>query len=221
MSKSEGQTSQRQLALGDSIFKMADFTEINHQLGTNIRVVSTYCPTYTSNNKFQWSNQLNFEDVLERELKKASYSTVIMGLPSIPITDLVGSNVLDPNLCREVVRSNHDMLKIAVRAIEHYLTTKEVFFVERAPRHDKKKELSEFANEDMHRILQNSPYQDSIRIIRHNLTFPEGKARNEVYGTPNTHPRYDGYHLRADHDKAGRDRAMTKSLLHALRSAGL
>merc|ERR1712105_209306 len=55
----------------------------------------------------------------------------------------------------------------------------------------------------------------------HTLDFPEGKARDSVYGTALTYPNYDGYHLRADKDRPGKNRAMTKSLLNALKSAGL
>ena len=64
-------------------------------------------------------------------------------------------------------------------------------------------------------------YKDKIKILKHTLDFPEGKARDSVYGTPQTHTDYDGYHLRADKLKSGKDRAATKSLINAFKSAGL
>merc|ERR1712105_465373 len=124
-------------------------------------------------------------------------------------------------LRQEASRSSYDMMKIAENALEHFQATKQVFFVERAPRHDNKQKLSEFANEEMHRILADSKYKASIKILKHTLDFPEGKARDSVYGTTLTYPNYDGYHLRADNDGPGKDRAMTKSLLNALKSSGL
>merc|ERR1712030_251185 len=59
------------------------------------------------------------------------------------------------------------------------------------------------------------------KILKHTLEFPIGKARDSVYGSPQTHTNYDGYHLRADKLKSGKDRAATKSLVMAFRSVGL
>ena len=81
----------QQLAVGDSIFKTADIKEINKELGTKIKLASAYCPIYNQNSKYEWSNRLNVESVLESEMKKSNYNCIILGLPSIPITDLPGS----------------------------------------------------------------------------------------------------------------------------------
>ena len=208
------------MAIGDSIFKTADFREINKQLGTNIKLVSGYRPTYNQKSKFQWSREQNVEAVLENELNKANYKQVILGLPSIPITDLPGDDVEDPFLKQEASKSSYDMLKIAEKTLKYY-EVREIFLVERAPRHDTKRALSEFANSEMHRLLQQSQYKGQIKILKHTLECPAGKSRDSVYGSPQTHTDYDGYHMRADKLKSGKDRAATKSLIIAFRSIGL
>ena len=164
----------QQLAVGDSIFKTADIKEINKELGTEIKLASAYCPTYNQNkknSKYEWSNRLNVESVLESELKKSNYNCIILGLPSIPITDLPGSNVEDLYLRQEASKSSYDMMKVAEGALEQFPATKQIFLVERAPRHDNKQALSEFANEEMHRILRDSKYKDNIKILKHSGVF--------------------------------------------------
>merc|ERR1712055_425815 len=94
-----------------------------------------------------------------------------------------------------------------------YYEVREIFLVERAPRHDTKRALSEFANSEMHRLLQQSRYKGRIKLLKHTLEFPAGKSRDSVYGSPQTHTDYDGYHMRADKLKSGKDRAATKSLI--------
>ena len=214
-------TEEEIFAGGDSVFKTGCFKAINKELGTNISLFSTYEPTYNKNSKVKWSRELNVEAVLEKELGKTEYKKVILGLPSIPITDLPGCNVEDPFLRQEASKSSYDMLKLAEKSLKYFPATEEVFLVKRAPRHDNKSALSEFANEEIDRMVQESEYKDKIKILNHTLDFPEGKARDSVYGTPETHNNYDGYHLRADKLKPGKDRAATKSLIKAFRSAGL
>ena len=214
-------TEEQFFAGGDSVFKTGCFKEINKELGTNISLFSTYEPTYNKNSKVKRSRELNVEAVLEKELSKSEYKKVILGLPSIPITDLPGCNVEDPFLRQEASKSSYDMLKLAEKSLKYFPATEEVFLVKRAPRHDNKSALSEFANEEIDRMVQESEYKDKIKILNHTLDFPEGKARDSVYGTPETHKNYDGYHLRADKLKPGKDRAATKSLIKAFRSAGL
>ena len=104
------QEDMKQLAVGDSVFKTADIKEINKELGTNIKLVSAYCPVNNPKSKCEWSRKLNVEEVLECELKKANYNPIILGLPSIPITDLPGSDVEDLSLKQEASKSSYDMM---------------------------------------------------------------------------------------------------------------
>ena len=137
-------------------------------------------------------------------LRDGKYNYLIMAMPSVDITNLPGDDVNDFFLRQEASTSSFKMVKTSESALRDF-NIKEVLLVERAPRHDKKAALSEFANEEMHRYLEESEYRDKIKTGKHSLDFEEGKERDAVYGTKLTHARYDGYHLRG---KEGRN-AMT------------
>ena len=211
-----GQEDAKPLAMGDSIFKTGDFVKISEKLGTQIKLVSAYASAYSKRSMDGFRHK-NFEDLVPKELKKGNYSHLIMALPSVDITDQPGDDVNDPYLRQQVSTSSYKMVKTSESALRDFPNIKEVLLVERAPRHDKKAALSEFANQEIHRFLENSDYKDKIKTGQHSLDFSEEEERDSVYGTRQTHHNYDGYHLRG---REGRN-AMTNSLLNIFDMAGL
>ena len=203
------------LAMGDSIFKTGDFDEIREKLGTKIKLVSAYASVFNKRNK-KGFRESNFEVLVPEVLKQGNYNYLILATPSVDITDQKGSDVNDAYLRQEVSTSSYNMVKIAEKALGDFPNISEVLLVERAPRHDEKAELSELANQEIHRHLENSIYQDQIKVGQHSLDFAKGDERDSVYGTRLT-PRYDGFHLRGGEGT----NAMTKSLLNIFEKAGL
>ena len=175
----------------------------------------------------------NVQAVLQRELSGGrKFHTVILGAPTVDITNQdVSNGVLEENTV-ESVASAYNMVDAANYAIESGQVV-QVILMEHAPRYDTPQQdpyeakpyLAKLANETLRRAVGESGFRDRIMVGSLTGLQVDGRARSDLMTNIGDNWRsrnakvgkYDGVHY---YSKQGQE-ALTCSMLEVLRQAGL
>ena len=213
--KVEEEVEVKVLYVADSIGSHCDFQSI--EKATGVEIVTKRAYSSVEDMRAIWPER-NFRDVVPVQLAEGNYNQLVMQAPSVDITNLkrVGNKTSKQYQKGEASTSSFNTIKTAEKALQKFPNLKGVLIVERAPRHDNMREISQFSNQELHRHLKHSLYKDKIKIGLHTLDF-EGEEKDSVYGSNKTNTKPDGYHLRGPNGK----NSFTKSLLNIFNKAGL
>jgi hypothetical protein len=175
----------------------------------------------------------NVQSVLQSKLSTgAQFHTVILGAPSVDISNQdVSRGVQEVNKV-ETMASVHNMVEAAHYALETG-QVEQVVMMQHAPRWDTqrddpysaKPQLAELANNTLRRMVDESRYSDRIMVGVHTGLQVEGRARADMMTCNGDNWRsrnvkngkYDGIHY---YSRQGQE-ALTASMLEVLRQAGL
>ena len=175
----------------------------------------------------------NVQTVLQRELSGGrKFHTVILGAPSVDITNQdVSNGILEENTV-ETVASVYNMVDAANYAINSGQVV-QVIMMEHAPRYDTPQQdpyeakpyLAKLANDTLRRAVDESRHRARIMVGSFAGLQVDGRARSELMTNIGDNWRsrnakvgkYDGVHY---YSKQGQE-ALTYSMLEVLRQAGL
>ena len=213
--KVEEEVEVKVLYVADSIGSHCDFQSI--EKATGVEIVTKRAYSSVEDMRAIWPER-NFQDVVPVQLAEGNYNQLVMQAPSVDITNMkrVVNKTSKQYQKGEASTSSFNTIKTAEKALQKFPNLKGVLIVERAPRHDNMREISQFSNQELHRHLKHSLYKDKIKIGLHTLDF-EGEEKDSVYGSNKTNTKPDGYHLRGPNGK----NSFTKSLLNIFNKAGL
>ena len=217
------------LLLADSITRALVYPKLEAPSGSLIKQVNTYSAEFDER---AHKPHRNTNQVIREELKKKSYNTVILGAPSVDITNQdVSEGILDENVA-ETVSSSLAMVEAAEYAIKSG-RVKKVVLLQHAPRYDTPRndphgvrpQLSQLANTHLQKARDASDLAEHILVGEHSGLECEGSTRTSRFTSDQTHIRnwgvklgkYDGVHM---YSQEGAE-ALTKSLLAILHTAGM
>ena len=174
----------------------------------------------------------NVQNVLQSRLNTgAQYHTVILGAPSVDISNQdVARGVQEFNKVKTMA-SVHNMVEAANYALESG-QVEQVVLMEHAPRwdtpkddpHGAKPQLAELANATLRRMVDQSRYSSNIMVGVQTGLHVKGRARADLMTCNGDNWRsrnvksgkYDGVHY---YSRQGQE-ALTASMLEVLRQAG-
>ena len=175
---------------------------------------------------------LNVNSVVRRELAKSNgEDTLVLGAPSVDITNQDTSEGIMDEHMTETIASSMAMIEAAEYAIKTE-KVKQVLILEHIPRYDvdskdkDKAELARMANTELHKARNNSEYAENIFVGRHTGLECEGTTRtarftsdqtNRLHGRNIRMGKFDGIHM---YSQAGAE-ALTKSILSIFQVAGM
>ena len=175
----------------------------------------------------------NVQAVLQNQLSNGRrVHTVILGAPSVDITNQdVSKGILEENTM-ETMASARNMVEAANYAIETG-QVEQVLLMQHAPRFDTPRDdpygarphLARLANETLSRVVSESKHKKKLIVGSHTGLMKEGKDRVDMMTNTGDNWRcrnvnrgkFDGIHY---YSKMGQH-AMTNSMLEVLRKAGL
>ena len=175
----------------------------------------------------------NVQNVLQSRLNTgAQYHTVILGAPSVDISNQDVSRGVQEFNKVETMASVHNMVEAANYALESG-QVQQVVLMQHAPRWDTqrddpygaKPQLAELANATLKRLVDESAHSNRIMVGVHTGLQVEGQARLDMMTNNGDNWRsrkvkkekYDGVHY---YSRQGQE-ALTASMLEVLRQAGL
>ena len=188
---------------------------------TTIKTAKAYSSAWDNHARFK---EQNIMDVTITELKKSSFNQLVIGAPTVDISNLntekVRANDNVDRLKEKIRASCQNIMKVAQDAIENNPSLERVTVMNHAPRYDTKDvdpiglkpNLANFANNYMLELWMDSPI-DKIFIGSHNLEC-SGELKVKRYKDDRT-GWYDGVHL---YGSAGK-MAYTESVLNILLSS--
>ncbi len=169
------------LMLADSISRTVVYPKLENPTGTLIRQKNTYLSQFD-----QRANKPseNVNNVIRRELRSAEYHTVILGAPSVDITNQdVSEGMMDENVT-ETIASSLSMVEAVEYAIKSG-KTKQVILLEHVPRYDDtgiRPKLAQLANKELVKARDNSEMAQHIMVGQHSGL--EWRARSEWSDSP-------------------------------------
>ena len=201
------------------------FCNLEEDHSARIKTVKAH--TATHDDSIKWPRQ-NFSDVTETALNNTyeddKFTHLILGAPSVDITNLPTSNLtLSDNTevyKQKVFISCQNMVTVAENAVLKNPNLEKVVLLEHIPRFDTsendptglKPNLAKFANHTLGQMCQSSAFKNKITLGKHNLDcdIPRLANRYRNYRTG----QYDGINM------YGRDglTAHTDSISHILES---
>ena len=188
-----------------------------------IKTVKAYTATREDDARFP--NQ-NFLDVIDKELTKGAFDTLVIGGGSVDISNLDTYNDPEknvPELRGKAIDSAQKLFSLAEASLQSHPTLRKVILMKRTPRYDPtegdplnlKPQLSSLADSASFGFWCDSPFKD--RIILGGQDIPTGDEHHyDVYGS-HEDSGYDGLHMRG----CGGRSFMTKSIEKVLFKAGL
>jgi hypothetical protein len=166
----------------------------------------------------------NVNVVIRQELAKKEYDTVILGAPTVDITNQDISMGLHDDNVAESIASSHSMVEAAEYAIKSG-RAKKVILLHHIPRYDTSKDdpdgvrpqLAQLANTHLKKARDSSEYAQDILVGEHTGLEGSGSTRTDRYTNDQTHIRsstvrlgkYDGVHMYSQEGA----QALTSSLL--------
>ena len=178
---------------GDSIAHKCDFEKVSRVTGTKIVPKKAYASVKDDKSLFP---DKNFRDVVSNQLNKEHFDILMVHAPSVDITNL--KKLQRQNnwyLEQKASNSSYELVKTVEHAVKNHPNIKTAVIIERAPRQDDMERLSQVANKELHRFVNFSQYKDKIKVVSHSLKTV-GEQPHLVYGSPDTHYNYDGFHFR-------------------------
>ena len=218
------------LFIGDSISKNVRIDTLEEATQSEIITVRAYSSVYDNeeNSAKQAAKipEANFHDVVQAELKKEEYKTLLLQSGSVDISNLkTRENVSQYSeyFKQESIMSAKNLFQSAVNGLAQSPNLEKVVIMKQTPRYDPantdpmaiKPVLSQLYNNTLTEEWMNSQYKDKIIIGSHNIDCT-GAVREARYRETRTQ-RFDGVHL---YGSSGM-KAYTMSVLNILRDAQL
>ena len=194
---------QKILYVGDSISLNVNFPKIESRTSTRIRTKKAYSAAFDTTAKYPHKNVVDVtKDALEDTPLDDKYSQLVIGAPSVDITNLDTSNVREKDNVEVFKQKIHvscqNIITAAESAIRNHPELEKVVIVEHAPRFDihevdptgLKPKLALFANNTLDKLQQSSDMKNKIVLGKHSLD----KLHSRMYKDERT-GRYDGLHM--------------------------
>ena len=206
------------LIVGDSLVHNSNFRLLESVTNTTIKTAKAYSSAWDNTARF---SQQNVTDITKNELKKSAYKRLVLGSPTVDITNLnTNSDNLD-GFKEKIGMYCMNMMKVAHDAIENHPELENVTIMSHAPRYDTvendsfglKSTLATFANSYMLELWIDSPLKHKIVIGSHDNLECSGILRAKRF-TADLTGRFDGVEM---YGAAGK-RAYTESVLNILLS---
>ena len=190
------------LWVADSILSNVDFDHLARNMKKRIKTVKAYTATREDDARFP--NQ-NFLDVIDKELTKGAFDTLVIGGGSVDISNLDTYNEPEknvPELRGKAIDSAQKLFSLAEASLQSHPTLRKVILMKRTPRYDPtegdplnlKPQLSSLADSASFGFWCDSPFKD--RIILGGQDIPTGDEHHyDVYGS-HEDSEYDGLHMR-------------------------
>ena len=171
--KTAYQSRKKVLYVADSSGRNLKFPKIEANAKCTIKTAKAYSAAYDNHAKWPESN---FTEVVNQELMKQSYDTLVMIAPVGDITNLDTNIELTPtnkdSLENQVKLSSKNMFSLAERSLYDHPDLKKVILMEHPPRfdlpnvdpHSVKPDLAKLANITLGQYWLNSPLKDRIVI---------------------------------------------------------
>ena len=184
------------LFVGDSVSHSANFNSVEIETGFEVCPTKAYSSVRDVNARFP---DKNVKDVVENELKKDEYSILVLGAPSVDITNLRTEKITvndDIEMFKEKIKvSCENMLDLAHSALVTYPKLQKVVLLEHCPRMDSKNVdptsvkpfLARFANRELRKLCSESPLNEKI-VAGSNKIHVNNVNRKNIL-------QYDGIHL--------------------------
>jgi hypothetical protein len=217
------------LLLADSVSRALVYPRLEAPTGSVIKQVNTYSSQYDER---AHKPHRNVAEVIRQELAKKKYHTVILGAPTVDISNQdVSDGIMDNNVA-ETVASCCSMVESAEYAIKSGRASK-VLLLQHVPRYDISRndphgvrpQLARLANTHLRRARDASELAEHIMVGEHTDLECDGQVRTKRYTSNQTHiknynvqlGKFDGIHL---YSQEGAE-ALTSSLLAILHRAGM
>jgi hypothetical protein len=215
--------------VADSVSRALIYPRLENPTNSLIKQVNGYSSVY---DKRALKPDQNVSQVVRQELAGAEFDAVILGAPTVDITNQdVSAGVTEKNVA-ETEASSIAMVKAAEFAVKSG-RARQVVLLPHPPRYDTvaadphgvRPLLAKLANTALHNARDNSDFTDSITVGVHSGLECQGHTRDQLYTNDRTNRRNrsvrmgknDGIHL---YSQAGAA-ALTSSTLRILQEAGL
>ena len=172
----------RVLYIRDSIHRTIVGPKLENPTGSLIRCVNAYASVRDERAPAN-KQHLNVNSVVRRELaKNTGEDTLVLGAPSVDITNQDTSEGIMDEHMTETIASSMAMLEAAEYALKTN-KVKQVIILEHLPRYDvdnkdkDKAELARMANAQLHKARNASEYEENILVGRHTGLECEGVTR--------------------------------------------
>ena len=213
----------------DSATRALVYPNLENASDSLLRQVNAYTPNYDEQARHPNKNVMA---VVQMELAKAEYHTVILGAPTVSITNQdVREGIMDENMS-ETLASSQAMVEVAEYIVKSG-RAKQVILLQHVPRFDivendpmeVRPELARLANMELERARDASSQAQHIMVGQHDGLHCDGKTRVDRFTSNHTHIRnkhvrmgkYDGLHM---YSQQGAE-ALTQSLLTIFHKAGM
>ena len=210
------------LMVGDSVLHNTNFRVVEKATHSTIKTSKAYSSSCDKDAKFK---DKNVTDVARNELEKTPCDYLVLGAPTIDITNLNTSDLKpeEPTepFKKKVEKSCQNMIKAAEDAIVSHPDLKMVTILSHAPRHDTPKtdpiglkpKLADYANSFLLELWFDSPHKNKIHIGSHNIKSTTLSAVTERYRDERNNS-FDGVHM---YGSAGKQ-VFTESVVNILLS---
>ena len=206
------------LYVGDSVTMNVNFGLLERESQTAIRAVEANGTDSGCNT----GNTAAFIDVIDDELKKDKFNTLVMAAGPTEISKLEMTKTSDAMLLREeTVDIAKKVVSIAEAALENFPDLEKVILIRATPRFDPpsmdpaqlKPQLALLADSVLFGLWCESRYKDKIVLGNHDLSEWSKHNHSDIYGH-SLNTGHDGVHLTG---RLGRT-VLTRSLLSVLRT---
>ena len=218
--ETEYQKRKRVLIVGDSLVHSADFRRLERATNSTIKTAHAYSSARDNTDRFK---DRNITDVTVDELKKAAFNHLVIGAPTVDITNLcTESSSISNDFKDKIAMSCMNVMKVAEDALANHSGLEKVTIMSHAPRYDTseadpaglKPNLAAFANSFLLELWIESPLKDKIFIGSHTNLECSGNLRTQRFTAEFT-GKYDGVHMYGIYGKV----AYTESVLNILLSS--
>ena len=210
------------LFVGDSIASKANIKFLERASMKSIIAVNAYSSVRDDRS---FTPNENFLDVVENELKKNTFKSMVLAGGSTDITNLNTKDNPDPKTLREAATvTAQNLFCIAETALVEHPSLEKVIIAKNTPRFDSvvddpshlKPHLSQLVDSIFFGFWCESINKDRIVIGDHSLEEWSARHHDQIYGTKHL-PAYDGIHMRG----AAGSYVYTKSLLNIFKKAAV
>ena len=175
--KTAYQARKKVLYVGDSMGRNVNFPKIESEVKCTIKTAKAYSAAHDKDAKWPDSN---YTEVVDKELTKQTYDTLVMTAPTVDITNLDTSKLKEEDstdVYQQIVFvSCQNMISTAHRAIQQQ-NLEQVILMEHPPRFDSKEldpiglkpKLAKLANSMFNQLWLDSPHKNKIIIGNHRL----------------------------------------------------
>ena len=181
----------KNLLVCDSVTRALVYPMLEDSTGSLLKQVNAYTPYYDEQARHPDKSVMA---VVQMELAKTEYHTVILGAPTVSITNQhVADGIMDENMA-ETITSSQAMVETAEYIIKSG-RAKQVLVLEHIPRFDivendpmgVRPELARLANLELRRARDASSQAEHIMVGQHSGLECKGKTRVDRFTSNHTH----------------------------------